>query len=110
MINILIKQDNTFMLETDPSEKEIVLKIVNWQLATPVFYKISLDNDPTPLLELIDVTCCPCHVCVSLNVTPMTGYCCITLFCIALFLHLMANLFYQHVCYWCFLHLPDETR
>ena len=25
---------------------------------------ISLDNDPTPLLGLTDVTCCPCHVCV----------------------------------------------
>ena len=31
---------------------------------------ISLDNDPPPLLGLTDVTCCPCHVCVSLNVTP----------------------------------------
>ena len=39
---------------------------------TSHFYgMISLDNDPTPLLGLIDVTCCPCHVCVSLNETPM---------------------------------------
>ena len=40
------------------------------QLATHVLL-ISLDNDPAPLLGLTDVTCCPCHVCVSLNVTPM---------------------------------------
>ena len=32
---------------------------------------ISLDNDPTPLLRLTDVTCCPCHVRVSLNENPM---------------------------------------
>ena len=40
------------------------------ELATHVLM-ISLDNDPAPLLGLTDVTCCPCHVCVSLNVTPM---------------------------------------
>ena len=41
------------------------MKIANWKLATAVFYKmISFNNDATPLLELTDVTCCPCHVCV----------------------------------------------
>ena len=49
-----------------------LLENANWQLATSIFYgMISLDNDPTPLLGLTDVTCCPCHVCVSLNETPM---------------------------------------
>ena len=41
------------------------MKIANWQLATPVFYKMkSLDNDPIPLLGHTDVTCCSRHVCV----------------------------------------------
>ena len=45
------------------------MKIANWQLATLVFYKmISLDSDPALLLGLTDVTCGPCHACVSLNV------------------------------------------
>ena len=34
-------------------------------------HDMDLDNDPAPLLGLTDVTCCPFHVCVSLNVTPM---------------------------------------
>ena len=33
--------------------------------------KLSFHNDLAPLLELTDVTFCPCHVCVSLYETIM---------------------------------------
>ena len=56
---------------------------------------ISLDNDPTPLLGLTDVTCCPCHVCVSLNETPMIKVLLYHIVFIAFFLHPIANLFFS---------------
>ena len=37
-------------------------------------------------------------------------YCCIILFCIAFFLHPMANLFFSMFIIECFLHPPDETQ
>ena len=69
---------------------------------------ISLDNDPEPLLGLTDVTCCPCHVCVSLNATPMIE---VLLYLYCIFLHPMANLFFLAcLLLSVFLHLPDETQ
>ena len=57
---------------------------------------ISLDNDPTPLLELTDVVSCPCHVCMSLNEIPVIYILLyhIVLYCI-FFLHPIANLFFS---------------
>ena len=77
------------------------MKIANWQLATTVFYKmISLGNDPTPLLELTGVTCCPCHVCVCVLECDLHDIDIAVSYCFVLhFLHPMANLFYQHVYY-----------
>ena len=67
--------EQTFLLYVDAGGRSLLIGdcLENcWlvALATHVLM-ISLDNDPAPLLGLTDVTCCPCHVCVSLSVTPM---------------------------------------
>ena len=70
MLVIIFEQ--IFPLYFDAGGRSLLIgdRLENCWLATHVLM-ISFDNDPAPLLELTDVTCCPCHVCVSLNVTPM---------------------------------------
>ena len=72
---------------------------------------ISLDNDPAPLLGLTDVTCFPCHVCVSFECDPhdigiAVSYCFV--------LHFFAPngkfVFFSMFIIECFLHPPDETQ
>ena len=70
MLVIIFEQ--IFLLYFDAGGRPLLIGdcLENCWLAAHVLM-ISLDNDPTPLLGLTDMTCCSCHVCVSLNVTPM---------------------------------------